>query len=198
MNKTRDLVVVVVVALLVALAVNYFIQPRNSEPSERLGAIPGDTVTGSYFSIGGVEMAYLSAVISATSSVPCSFGNPFTSTSSIMSFSARFTDTPVAATTLDLSTSSTKALIATSATKLIHARSVKANGADYLLWQPGTNNTTTPAVYYAPTDGVSPYILRADPKDYLGLKVATSTPGNSTGSNTDIYAGSCSAVFQRL
>src|SRR3990167_6546851 len=101
---------------------------------ERLGAIPGTSVDSNYFSIGGIEFYQNGVGFTATSSVFCSFKNPFAPATTSIDFISVSRSTSFAATTeFDISTSTTA--YGSSTVALVLGKSV--DGAqDTTLWTP--------------------------------------------------------------
>src|SRR3990167_401893 len=118
MDNIKNYFVVGVVLLVVAIAGIVYPRPvpvvdnvrsitdRVDEWMEtRLGAIPGTTIDSRIVTIGGVDIGYIGQPITATSSALCSLRNPFSSTSTIDKLTIRRTSGFEAATTFDISTS---------------------------------------------------------------------------------------------
>lgn len=173
-------IAIVVSAVVVALGFTLLNKPTEQAiPPKQLGAVPGNSIEGKYFTVGGVERAYVYMPAIATSSVPCVTKNPFSATSTLLSFTARFTDTVTDTTRgMDLATSSNAYLSATSSSPIVVNWQEPSNAAMDFLW---AGQTTT---------GYAHYSLK--PTQYIGLKVATATPGDDT------FTGYCTAVFQKL
>ena len=177
-------IAVVVSVVVVSLGLFFYGGSTTTErviEKENLGAIPGNNIEGKYIIIGGVELAYVSMPMIATSSVPCVTKNPFNATSTIIQFSAIFTDTVTdiaGVPAMDFSTSTNAYLNATSTTPLVANWPIKSNSSDEFLWRAQT------------VTGETHYTLRAN--HYIGLKNATTSPG------VDTYTGYCTATFQKL
>src|SRR3990167_329789 len=193
MNKEN--LITVVMAVILSIGAVTFLPSKDAvtpPQDENVGAIPGTTVDSQEFSIGGVRYAYINKTMAATSSAVCAIKNPFGSNAALIQFSGNFTDTPTAATTVTVSTSTQKMLGATSSPALVIDRALGANTTGFILWQPNSNATSSDRTWTRPpTDGTSPFFLRST--EYVGAKAATSSPGAG-----DNYAGSCSAVFQKI
>ena len=186
MNKSN--VISGIVALIVAAIVAYLLGGGQTIIRE-FGATPGDTVTGNFWNVGGVEFYHADKGVNATTSAMCIFSNPFNATSSIVAFSAKIKGF-TAAVTLDVSTSS-KSGYTTSTPKLIHAFSIPTTGAEF-QWQKGVMSTSSVNTYFpVPDSGISPYFLL--PGEFITLKIASSTPGNET-----IPRGNCSLTLQKM
>ena len=200
-NNVKNILVSVVTAVIVVGLAFMFVQQDNQGtpiPQEQLGATPGNVVEGKYFTVGGVEYAYVSQGMYATSSVPCAFRSPFaTATTSaqlarLVSFSAQFSDTMLATHVVSLSTSTHPVLAATSSKSLVFEYPLPSSSAASFFWEANQTGSTT-KLYEPqdmPADGSSPFFLRAN--ESIGLKIATSTPGG------DKVAGRCAAVFQKI
>ena len=148
---------------------------------ERLGAIPGTSVDSNYFSIGGIEFYQSGAGFMATSSVLCSFKNPFApATTSIDFISVKRTTGFTAATEFDISTSTTA--YGSSTVALVRAQPVAAKSQDMTLWTPRHASTSVLAVntgktlFWANNVISNPYILTGN--QYLTVRNSTSTPGS--------------------
>lgn len=214
MNNLKTAGVALVVSVLV-VAIAFALTPKQDGgtpiPREKLGATPGNVIDGKYFTVGGVELAYTSSNMIATSSVPCVFKNPFaTATTSaadqaaLLSFSAIFygadNGNVGGGSKVSLSTSTNQLLSSTSTKNFVFEYTLPASrtATSSLLWVPDLAVTTSTAVngsklvsYKQQKDGTSGYFLRSN--EFVGLKVATSTPGASHP-----FKGKCSARWQKL
>ncbi len=206
-----------IVALTIAVSIGtVYFYPPNIEvtnnvreiPKEQLGAIPGDEVSGNYFTVGGVEFASVSRRMVNASST-CAFKNPFNATSTITSFNAGFRNVDTAAIAVQFSIStSTEADLwnattpATSTPALVFEHQVgTAPALNNISWFPNLRASTsvgtaqTGKLFIASDylEGSSPFFLRNG--EYVGLAAATSSRGAPT---TQMYSGTCSATFQRM
>lgn len=187
-NVSISVAVSVVVAVLaIVTSLTFLNRPieQVSIPPAQLGAMPGNQIEGQYFTIGGVEYAHVRMANDATSSVPCMTKNPFSATSTLVSFTARFTQTPTDQAAynqdMDIATSSSSDFwpgSATSSQSIVNDVKLPSNGSKLITWN---NNSVTGAAHN--------YFK---PGDYLGAKMATNTPG------VDYFTGVCTAVFQKL
>jgi hypothetical protein len=148
-------------------------------PKKDLGAIPGNAVEGSYFTIGGIEYAHIKQPWIATTTRVCIIKNPFpNATSTLLSFTAKNTNLVVGANTFDIATTT-------------HLNGFGATSSQAIL-----RGFTVATNEYAATDGVNgsnniPTLLF--PKENLNLRrYATTSAG------TDNYTGVCTARFQKL
>lgn len=213
MDKVKTVVVPAVVALVVAAVGVVYFAPEPTEvniPDDQLGAIPGNSVEGKYFTIGGIEYAHVFSPMIATSSVACTFKNPFNATSTLTQFTASFTET--LGTKVSLATSSaaiphgTAASTATSTRMLVHEYPLASNTTDEFVWTPSTFAGIASTSQGQPLNratmvlgvksgnnahGVSLHLI--NPKHYVTLKSSTGTP-----TATESFEGRCSGVFQKL
>ena|SRR3990167_2394046 len=153
----------------------------------RLGAIPGDSIDSPTVKIGGVNKFFIGKPIAGTSSVLCSIKNPYApATTSIDRITVKRTSGFAAATTFDISTSTTA--FASSTPALVRAKSVAAGIQDTVLWTPRHATST----YVSVADGVllantlywnqsvitSPYVLTGT--EWITVRVATTSGGTET------------------
>lgn len=184
MNNLKSLGITVVTSVVVVALGFFFFGGSTTErviEKEQLGAIPGNNIEGKFVTIGGVELAYVKMPMIATSSVPCVTKNPFNATSTLVRFTAVFTDMitdGAGIPGMDFSTSSNAYLSATSTTPLVANWRFTSNTPDEFVYAPST------------VTGDSHYTLGV--KQSVGLKNATTTPG------VDTFVGNCTAVFQKL
>src|SRR3990167_9839780 len=98
MNNLKIVGISLVVSALVGV-VGFSFYPTSPNddrpiPQDNLGAVPGNSIEGKYFTVGGVEFANVRMNAIATSSVPCVTKNPFNGDAAIKSFTANFSDVP--------------------------------------------------------------------------------------------------------
>lgn len=151
-----------------------------------------DGVNTPNVNINGVEELPVSQAINATSTMLCNIKNPYTSTSTLSSFSVRITDGILGANNVTVSTSSS--YYGSSTPVLVLDRTIPTNSIDAFVWFPSSATTTTrvlPGINS--TNGESNVLIKAG--EYVVLRVSTST---AAGAMADYYDGQCSAVFRRL
>lgn len=186
MDNMKNIVVTSVVVSVVVVLAAYFVLPRgntvvnNQIPDNTLGAVPGNEINGNFFTVGGVERAYVKQNWIATTTRVCMIPNPFRATSTLVSFTARNTNTVAGANSFDISTTT-------------HAGGYGATSSTYIL-----RDFTIPANSYNQTDGYTngssanlPVVISGRESVRL-FRSATSTAG------TDNYQGICTAIFQKL
>lgn len=182
-NLKNASIAVVVSVVVVVLGFTLLNKPTEQAiPPQQLGAVPGNSIEGKYFTVGGVERAYVRMEVIATSSVPCVTKNPFSASSTLVQWTAHFSDTPTDQAAynqdMDFATSTNAYLNATSSQSIINDIPLASDKQKSVTWY----NTNT---------GQSPkYLMRAT--DYVGMKMATNTPG------VDLFTGVCTAIFQKL
>lgn len=170
-------------------------------PTQNVGAVPTlDGVDTPFITVNGEREWRGRVPMTATSSVVCSFGNPFNATSTV-SFPIRFSITTngLGAQNVYISTSTTNAASSTNA--WTGALPTGTGTIAYAVFQnTATTSATASAVSTGDVNilpgmtsvGASNYIL--GPTERLNLKVATSTAGVFAA----YLSGSCSAVIKRL
>lgn len=164
------------------------------EAIQKFGAIPGNEVSGNYFTVGGVER-YFESQKNATSSVLCSFKNPFpNATTTIERVTVKTTSTFGAANTYDIATSTTA--YGTSTPSLVYGKSIAANEFEQASWFPKFVASTTASLNTEYTNilfdeatngGQTNFFLTGT--QYLNVKVASSTPGTDTVNATCNFEG---------
>jgi hypothetical protein len=109
---------------------------------EKLGALTSPDIGGNWLRVGGVKHYFLSSGMNAASTTLCSFPNPNSATSSLISFTYQITTGTSTAATLIMATStSAYATTTASAGNLITAQTVASGATDSAKWTPavGTN-----------------------------------------------------------
>lgn len=192
--NTNKILVCLGVLLVLVLGVTF---PRNGGTvAERIvektvgGVSTLDGVDGSYVNINGVQTAYVSQPINATSTMLCNIKNPYTSTSTLLSLSVRVTSGILGANAYSVSTSSTYYGSSTPALVLNH--NIPTGSTDSMQWFINSA-TTSPGVL----PGVSPTgetFVKVKSGEYVVTRLATTT---GAGALAAYYGGQCSAVFQR-
>ena len=166
------------------------VQVLNQIPAlSNLGAVSTlDAVDNPYVSIGGVKTTFLVRQMQATSSVPCSFKNPYAATSTLLGFTADITTNGIAtAQIVDVATSSTA--LASSTPAFIYASAVGASAKRSLAWNGGGPAMT--ATLVGPlADGNDGAIV--GPSEFVNFRIATATPGTFSS----YFTGTCRAVFR--
>lgn len=191
---TKNIKITLIVIAIIAIIGNFLPTGKSvvERVTEKLGAVPTlDGIDHKYVKINGVETAYVSQPINATSTMLCNIPNPYTSTTTVLSFSMRITDGILGANNLSVSTSSTYYGSSTPVFVLDH--SVPSESTDSFAWQPGasTTNVRILAANGSP-DGRDYHFLRSG--EFLVVRLATTTGAGALG---DYYDGVCSGVFQR-
>lgn len=196
MKNTK--IYVALVAILVIAITGLFV-PVGKEGTtvvQKLGAVSSlDGVDNPYVSVNGVRTYYGNANIAATSSVPCSFKNPFSATSTLVSFAMQVTTNSIAvAQKIDISTSSRAVSSGTSygssTPAFVYGYAADASTFE-IAWSPGLASSATLIGLHA--DGTSDVTVA--PSEYVTARIATSSPGTFGGG---YYKGTCQAVFQEL
>lgn len=198
----NTLVVSFVVSVAVAGVLVFVTRQEPTEvriPQDRLGAVPGTEIEGNYFTVGGVQLAYVRQSLIATSSgaTSCTFKNPFSTFALVRSFGVNFSTTSVVAQKVSVATSTNQYLSSTSSPAFVFENSVPADATAHVFaWQPGVGTSTLINKAHSADgrnqlkDGTTPFFIRS--AEYIGLKTATSTPGKQE------LRGTCTAVFQKL
>ncbi len=158
-----------------------------------LGATPTlDNVDNPFMSIGGFRTFTKSNSITASSSVVCSFQNPFNATTSIAYASLNIVGAGMAqAQTIDLSTSTTA--LASSSPALIFAASVGANSEAHFEWyNSATSSTNANFLPFSQLNGSNNYFLRTG--EYLNWRIATSAGSVMSA----YYGGTCTVILRKL
>lgn len=190
MNTNKVWIAVVVVAI---IAVGGYFTGGKSIVQNTLGATPTlDGVDNSYVKINGVEEAYVSQAINATSTMLCNIKNPYTASSTLSSFRMRITSGILGNNNYSISTSS--ASYGSSTPVLVLDHTIPTLSTDRVAWFP-TGATTTNRVLPGinSTTGETNVLLRAG--EFVVVRLATTT---GAGALTSYYGGQCSAVFQRI
>ena len=205
MNKT--FVISVAVAAVVAFVVAVASAPQIDVDSivaqvkarvQNFGAIPGNSVDGREFTVGGVTYIYAKTSLIASSTVPCYFppGVLGNATSTIVSASLSPTSSGLAgAVTFDFSTTTSAGGFSTSAPALAYAVPILAAPTTPFVWSlASTTNTRTIGVLNgASYDGeASGAFVR--PGEGLTFRIATGTPRTFT----TYLSGSCDVVLKKL
>lgn len=181
MDYIKFVAVSVVVSVVVAFGVFQTFKTSPTEvpiPQDTLGATPGNSVEGSYFTIGGVDFAHVKTSWIATTSRVCIIKNPFpNATSSLVAFTARNTNTINGANTFDVGTTThANGYGATSTPKILQGfviANLKMTGTD------GETGNKLPVLI--------------DKRESINMtRYATGTAG------TDNYTGVCQATFMKL
>lgn len=196
-KQNKFLVGAVVVALLFGVA-NFFKSSTTvvNNPIQAGAVTTLDGIDSPYVSIGGVKEWHGTQNMTATSTQVCRIKNPFTSTSTVVSFSARFGAGILGANKFSLGTSSAAAQgFATSTPALMFERTVASLVTrDSFSWTPQLSSATTsltilPAI--DPASGEIKSILA--PGEYLVFAIGSTTAGTV---NFAYYTGTCSAIIR--
>lgn len=190
---TKSLKVVLIVIAIIAI-MGFFFPRGNSVVNQMIGAVPTlDGVDSSFVKINGVQTAYVSQPINATSTMLCNIKNPYTSTSTITGFSVRVTSGILGANAFSISTSST--YYGSSTPVLVLDHNIPSNSIDSMQWLPGAT-TTASANRILPGNNLSTgetnYIVKNG--EFVVVRVATTT---GAGALAAYYGGQCSATFTR-
>lgn len=180
-------------------------QPQQPSPSEvqKEGAIPGNNIDGSYFTVGGINYYYGRQTMAATSSSVCVFPNPFGSaTSSIVRFQSQISSSSatgigIAALKFDLSTTTAAGGYGSSTPALIYGHSLAAGAKDSVQWQPTSSSTPSSSQILtinsgATADGSSPFVL--GPSEKITYRIASGTPGTFS----TYLVGTCNVLIQQF
>ena len=205
MNKTLGIsaVVAAVVAIVVALTfspridVDAIVAQVKAQVAN-LGAIPGNSVDGREFSVGGITYIHAKTSIIASSSVPCYFppsvlGNSTTTllSASMSPVSSGFVGTV----TFDLSTTTGVGGYATSAPALAYGVPILGTPTTPFVWALAstTNARTIGTLVGAAYDGeASGAFVR--PGEGITFRIATGTPRTFA----TYLSGSCDVVLKKL
>lgn len=187
-NKVK----VALVVILVIATLGVFFPRGNSVVQQVLGATPTlDGVDSSFVKINGVETAYVSQPINATSTMLCNIKNPYTSTSTLISFSVRITSGILGANNYSVSTSST--YYGSSTPVLVLDHTIPTGSIDSMQWYIGSA-TTTSRVLPGINSTTGESNVKVQNGHFVVARLATTT---GAGALAAYYGGQCSAVFQR-
>lgn len=179
--------IVLVVVLVIATLRLFFPQVKTL-----VGSVPTlDGITSPYMKINEVETAFVSQPINATSTMLCNIPNPYTSTSTLKTFSVRITSGILGANAYSVSTSST--YYGSSTPVLVLDHNIPTGSTDSMRWFPSSATTTSrvlPGINS--TTGESNIYLKKG--EFLVVRLATTT---GAGALAAYYKGQCSAEFQR-
>ena len=207
-TKTINIVAGVGVILAVIFGVSYLKpttvnnivnvpEQQAQQVAQNYGAVPTlDGVDNPYVKINGYAEYWYSAGITSTSSAFCSVLNPFApATTTVLAAGTRISGTISAASSYDISTSTT--LYGSSTPAFVYADSVGAAAQKITNWYPRYASSTAAVVgkelyidiNYPVVAQEYPYILTGTQR--LNWRIATATPG------TDYYEGLCTAKFRK-
>ena len=187
------------VALVVSIGyATLFPQQAKQVATNVLGAIPGTSVDGNYFAIGGVEYYHFKTNIAASSTVPCYVRpNPFGSaTTSVEMASFQPTAGTNGAFTFDFATTTSAGGYGTSTPALARAVSVAAVPTRPFVYALATTTTAFTigrAVGVDASDGSMSNVF-VKPGEGLVFRIATGTPGTIAVPLT----GTCEVVLRKL
>lgn len=202
--NAKNLGVSVVVSVVVVIVGLYFFGGSTVErviEKENLGAIPGSSIEGKYLTVGGVNMAYITSAFPGNASTTlCTMKNPFSKDAQLVSFSVKISSsTNATAAKASVSTSTNAFLSATTSPTIVFEKVIPIRQTSYSFnWVPrlatGSSTTATSKLFQEQEvvlrNGESPFFLRST--EYVGIKVATSTPGK------EYQRGTCRAIFQEI
>ena len=201
-NKTLFLSV----AILVVIAIGGYLFPKVGtnvqekivERVVELGGVPTlDGVDNPYISISGQRELRQTIPMAATSTVLCTFANPFTATSSIDYVSAEVTGRGSLnqANTLVISTSTTA--FATSTTNLVNNFAMGTGQFSLALQKNDATTTDQTGLLNGrqTLTGASRYIL--GPSERINVVISTTTIGNF-GTFGTYMTGTCSAGVKKI
>lgn len=173
-----------------------FPQPvQNETKSQNVGATATlDNVDNPFVKIGGVDFAYKSTPMAATSSEICAMKNPYSGTSTLASFSAEIKTGILGANTFSLSTTSNSTGYGSSTSYFVLDHSIASNGVDSMYWFP-TSATTTNARILPGITSTGEGTLTLAPGDWVTYKIATTT---GAGTLAAYYQGTCKYVFKKI
>lgn len=199
MNKSSTAVLAAIVALAVSVSFPLLFPQKAKEiATNTLGAIPGTSVDGNYFSIGGVEYYHYKTAIIASSTVPCYVKpNPFgAATTSIEMASMQVNTNGLGAFAIDLSTTTSAGGWATTSPALARSFAFAAAPVRPFIYQQATTTTLLTigrSVGSINDDGAATNVF-VKPGEGLTFRVATGTPGTFTSYAT----GVCEVVLRKL
>lgn len=189
--------IIVLVAAVILSAV--FARPVQNVTNQVLGATATlDGVDNAYVRINGQSEWHGRIPMTATSSVVCSFPNPYNATSTVrFPITASVTNNPIGSQSLYISTSTTNAASSTVAWSNAIAVGTSPSGFAFNgNMATGTSLVGTNDANILPgvsaTGGTSNYVI--GPTERLNIKIATSTAGVFSS----YLSGACSAVIQKL
>lgn len=160
-------------------------------PDPTVGSSPGPDISSPYHSWNGVLFYEYNQSMVATSSVVCSIHNPFSATSTLVSYSAfRITDGIASAQTVEVSTSTSA--YATSSTPMIRAYSWASGTQRALAWGGPATTTSSGVIGYELGTGASNILI--PPSQFVNLRIATGTPGTFAA----YWTGRCQGTFRQL
>lgn len=192
MNK--KLLGIVLVVIVVIATLGLFFPKASQVVVQKLGAIPTlDGVDSAFVKINGVETAYVSQAINATSTMLCNIKNPYPATSTPVQLSVRISSGILGANNYSVSTSST--YYGSSTPVLVLDHTIPTGSIDSMFWTLGTATGTAPSrilPHMNTTTGETNVFLKNG--EYLVVRLATTT---GAGALAAYYGGQCSAVFQR-
>lgn len=129
--------------------------------------------TPAYYTLGGVDYAYVQKSMTAATTTICAIPNPFgTATSSLVSFLGQITTGTTTAANITLATSTLQFATSTS-DELVADRSVASGAQDTLSWLPSVGSNTNMIA----------------PSDFVLYRTA------GAGLSGYTYTGTCSATF---
>ena len=170
--------------------------------ARNLGAIPGDSVDGNFWTVGGNKRYYTQVPVAATSSAICAIQNPFNATSSIVSAGLIITRGVTGNNTFDISTTTNDFKFGSSTPALVYAEPLTSLTQKSVPWKP--NATTTSNAVTGATNpfrgvlagltntGASNYFL--GPNEWVTWRIATS----SAGTFATPFAGTCTLQLEKL
>jgi hypothetical protein len=192
--QEKVIIGVAVVALLLGV-VNFFKTPVQEVLN--VGAVSTlDGVDSPYTRIGGVATAYISVGFEATSTRVCKIKNPYTSTSTVLAFSARVSTplSPAAANSFTLSTTSNSGGYGTSTPFLIFNHTVASGAQDTVFWTPQSATSTSPSnILPGMNNADGSQLVSLAPNQYLVWAISTSSVASTMSA---YYGGTCTAEFR--
>ena len=157
-----------------------------------LGAMPGNSLDGPEFCVGGVCTYSVSRNMTATSAVPFAVQNPVGATSTLKSFTCGVTALGgiTAVHEVDVSTSTTQ--YGSSTPAFIKAHSTVLLELPVIVWNGEATTTSRRLVGINGATGRSDNII--GPTEYVTLRIAT----GSASTLSSYWTGVCNATFQRV
>lgn len=208
-SLSKTVLVSALVFMVVVVGVFYFVPTKVERIIERFGATPGQSFDSGYVTFNGVEYFYGKQEMAATSTSLCAFTNPFTATTSVLSWHDSVTRNLTGANqTADLGTTTTIGGVSSSSPPFLLGVGITTTGNGSSagrehMWLPSTASTTKSGgasgvgalEAFNSVTGASHAILRAG--EVLEFRIASSTRMTVTNGTNDID-GTCQAVFQKL
>jgi hypothetical protein len=188
-----------IIATLVLTLTGFAAYMLNLQPAHTFGAIPGNSVQGTQWTVGNVTEDYISANWTATSSSVCVlYSPPATSTPESLSFvmtalgNNGWSGTlPVAY--MGTSTSASKATASSTNPYFISA-AVLATSTPFFWQSPGSATTSSNLWGGNVNSNNNPVYPILPPNTPIVVQLATSTPGTFPTYNR----GTCDGIFRRV